>query len=53
MVPVIKVSSIPGSSQRWADLIDYDAGPVALGEKGHRRHGLGTLPADPGGGRWQ
>ena len=33
MVPVIKVSSNSRLSQRWADLIDFDAGPVALGEK--------------------
>ncbi|MBL7740847.1 MAG: galactarate dehydratase [Chitinophagaceae bacterium] len=33
MVPVIKVSSNSKLSQRWHDLIDFDAGPVAFGEK--------------------
>jgi galactarate dehydratase len=33
MVPVIKVSSNSKLSNRWFDLIDLDAGPIALGEK--------------------
>lgn len=33
MVPVIKVSSNTKLANRWFDLIDFDAGPVALGEK--------------------
>lgn len=33
MVPVIKVSSNSSLGDRWHDLIDYDAGPIAFGEK--------------------
>lgn len=33
MVPVVKVSSNTKLSQRWHDLIDFDAGPVAFGQK--------------------
>ncbi len=33
MVPVIKVSSNSKLSKRWHDLIDFDAGPIAFGEK--------------------
>lgn len=33
MVPVIKVSSNSKLSNRWHDLIDFDAGPVAVGAK--------------------
>ena len=33
MVPVIKVSSNSALSDRWFDLIDFDAGKVATGEK--------------------
>ena len=33
MVPVIKISSNSKLSRRWHDLIDFDAGPIALGEK--------------------
>lgn len=33
MVPVIKVSSNTKLSNRWHDLIDFDAGPVAFGTK--------------------
>lgn len=33
MVPVIKVSSNSLLSKRWFDLIDFDAGPIAFGEK--------------------
>lgn len=33
MVPVIKIGSNSKLSQRWHDLIDFDAGPIALGEK--------------------
>lgn len=33
MVPVIKVSSNSKLSKRWFDLIDFDAGPIAFGEK--------------------
>lgn len=33
MVPVIKVSSNSKLSNRWHDLIDFDAGPVAFGTK--------------------
>ena len=33
MVPVIKVSSNSKLSNRWHDLIDFDAGPVAFGLK--------------------
>ncbi len=33
MVPVIKVSSNSKLSNRWFDLIDFDAGPVAFGQK--------------------
>jgi galactarate dehydratase len=32
-VPVIKVSSNSKLSNRWYDLIDFDAGPIAFGEK--------------------
>ena len=32
-VPVIKVSSNSKLSNRWHDLIDFDAGPIAFGEK--------------------
>jgi galactarate dehydratase len=33
MVPVIKVSSNTKLSDRWFDLIDFDAGPIAFGTK--------------------
>lgn len=33
MVPVIKVSSNSKLSDRWFDLIDFDAGPIAFGIK--------------------
>jgi galactarate dehydratase len=33
MVPVIKVSSNSKLRDRWFDLIDFDAGPIAFGEK--------------------
>jgi len=33
MVPVIKVSSNSRLSNRWHDLIDFDAGPIAFGTK--------------------
>ena len=33
MVPVIKVSSNSKLSNRWFDLIDFDAGPIAFGLK--------------------
>jgi len=33
MVPVIKVSSNSTLSNRWFDLIDFDAGPIAYGTK--------------------
>jgi galactarate dehydratase len=33
MVPVVKVSSNSKLSNRWHDLIDFDAGPVAFGTK--------------------
>jgi len=33
MVPVIKVSSNSKLGRRWYDLIDFDAGPIAFGEK--------------------
>ena len=33
MVPVIKVGSNSKLSNRWFDLIDIDAGPIATGEK--------------------
>ena len=33
MVPVIKVSSNTKLSNRWFDLIDFDAGPIAFGTK--------------------
>lgn len=33
MVPVIKVSSNSTLANRWFDLIDFDAGPVAFGTK--------------------
>ena len=33
MVPVIKVSSNSKLSERWFDLIDFDAGPIAFGAK--------------------
>ena len=32
-VPVIKVATRTDLAQRWADLIDLDAGPIATGEK--------------------
>jgi len=33
LVPVIKVSSRTALAERWHDLIDLDAGPIATGEK--------------------
>lgn len=33
MVPVIKVSSNSKLANRWHDLIDFDAGPIAFGQK--------------------
>ena len=33
VVPVIKVSSNSKLSNRWFDLIDFDAGPIAFGLK--------------------
>ncbi len=33
MVPVVKVSSNSKLSNRWFDLIDFDAGPIAFGTK--------------------
>ncbi|MCF8325337.1 MAG: galactarate dehydratase [Leadbetterella sp.] len=33
MVPVVKVSSNTKLANRWHDLIDFDAGPVAFGQK--------------------
>jgi galactarate dehydratase len=33
MVPVIKVSSRTALAEKWRDLIDLDAGPIASGEK--------------------
>lgn len=33
MVPVVKVSSNSTLSNRWFDLIDFDAGPIAFGRK--------------------
>lgn len=33
MVPVVKVSSNSKLGNRWHDLIDFDAGPVAFGQK--------------------
>jgi galactarate dehydratase len=33
MVPVVKVSSRTALAEKWHDLIDLDAGPVATGEK--------------------
>jgi galactarate dehydratase len=33
MAPVIKISSNSALANRWHDLIDFDAGPVATGEK--------------------
>ena len=33
MVPVLKVSSNTKLATRWHDLIDFDAGPVAFGQK--------------------
>lgn len=33
MVPVIKISSNSKLANRWHDLIDFDAGPVALGQQ--------------------
>lgn len=33
MVPVVKVSSNSKLSNRWHDLIDFDAGPIAFGKK--------------------
>lgn len=33
MVPVIKISSNSKLSNRWFDLIDFDAGPIAFGTK--------------------
>ena len=32
MVPVIKVASRTALAERWADLIDVDAGQIATGE---------------------
>jgi galactarate dehydratase len=40
MVPVIKVGSNSKLSKRWFDLIDLDAGQVALGEKTIEEMGL-------------
>jgi galactarate dehydratase len=33
LAPVIKVSSRTALAERWPDLIDFDAGPIATGEK--------------------
>jgi galactarate dehydratase len=33
MVPVVKISSNSKLADRWHDLIDFDAGPIATGEK--------------------
>lgn len=33
MVPVVKVSSNSALGNRWFDLIDFDAGPIAFGHK--------------------
>lgn len=33
MVPVVKISSNTKLANRWHDLIDFDAGPVAFGQK--------------------
>jgi galactarate dehydratase len=33
MVPVIKVSSRTALAERWPDLIDFDAGPIATGRQ--------------------
>lgn len=40
MVPVIKVSSNSKLSNRWFDLIDLDAGPIALGTKSIAEMGM-------------
>jgi galactarate dehydratase len=40
MVPVIKVSSNTKLANRWHDLIDFDAGPVAFGYKTIAEMGL-------------
>lgn len=42
-VPVIKVSSNSRLSNRWHDLIDFDAGPVAFGEKTIEEMGSGLF----------
>jgi galactarate dehydratase len=33
LCPVVKVSTNSSLAQRWPDLIDIDAGPIATGEK--------------------
>jgi galactarate dehydratase len=55
MVPVIKVSSNSKLGDRWSDLIDLDAGPVAFGEKTIAELGwaLFHLILDVAGGRKQ
>lgn len=55
MVPVIKVGSNSKLSKRWFDLIDLDAGQVALGEKTIEEMGweLFQLILDVAGGKKQ
>ncbi len=54
-VPVIKVSTRSELAQRWADLIDLDAGPIATGEKTIEQVGweLFQLMLDVASGRKQ
>ncbi len=55
MVPVIKVSSNSKLGNRWFDLIDFDAGPIAFGEKSIEEMGweLFHLILDVASGRTQ
>jgi galactarate dehydratase len=43
MVPVIKVSSRTGLSERWCDLIDLDAGTIATGDATIEQVGMGLF----------
>ena len=53
MVPVIKVSSRTALAERWPDLIDFDAGPIATGRQTIEESGweLFRLILDVAGGR--
>lgn len=40
LVPVVKVSSRTALAEKWPDLIDFDAGPIATGEISVQQMGL-------------